>query len=144
MDSIKQPKSHIVQAHVKDGTVVAKLEFEPTLAQRYSRAYRAAQRFLDSEVVRLSEPLTPMRSKTLRNSAKSATRFGSGLVQYNTPYARYQYYGKVMVGRAPKSLTNRPLTYGVGQAKWFEAMKARNRSRLWREVFAYLVSKAKA
>ena len=52
---------------------------------------------------------------------------------YNAPHARYQYYGKVMVGRAPKRLTNKDLTYeGAPQrgAKWFERMKAQNRNEI--------------
>ena len=32
-------------------------------------------------------------------------------ITVNGPYARYQYYGKVMVGKPPKQVTDTDLTY---------------------------------
>lgn len=51
------------------------------------------QKYIDSEVIRLMDPYTPMRSGTLKQAFFN-TRIGSGLIVQSTPYARYQYYGK--------------------------------------------------
>jgi len=62
----------------------------------------------------------------LKSSGQIGTVVGSGLVVYNAPYARYQYYGYVMVGKAPKQLTDRRIAYhGAPKrgAYWFERMK---------------------
>lgn len=47
---------------------------------------------------------------------------------WNTPYARYQYYGKAMEGKPPKKVTDRDLVYSKdinpnAQKEWFEAAK---------------------
>ncbi len=84
------------------------------------------QKFIDSEVIRLSDPYIPFQSGMLKLSGQLGTVVGSGEITYNSPYARYLYYGYVMVGRAPKQLTNRPITYqGAPKrgAYWFERMK---------------------
>lgn len=124
---IKTPRGRIVTAKSKNGTIQAKLEWYAGFGGEYSAKYNQAQSFVDSEVLRLCDPLTPMRSKALILSGTLATDVGSGMVQYNAPYARYQYYGKLMVGPAPKKLTEIDLTYeGAPQrgALWFERMKA--------------------
>lgn len=54
-----------------------------------------AQRFLSSELMRLSDPYVPFDRGALKNSAKIDTD-GKGII-YDTPYARYHYYGKLMV-----------------------------------------------
>jgi hypothetical protein len=86
------------------------------------------QKFIDSEVLRKSEPYIPMDTGKLKQSGISGTTIGSGKVVYNSPYARYQYYGKVMVGSAPKRLTSTNLSYHAGDSRrgsyWFERMKA--------------------
>ena len=82
-------------------------------------------------------PASPDR--TLEFSAQIASEIGSGMVIWDTPYARYQYYGFVMtdelgrtwVGPGEKKpiVTDRPLTYDTSQnqlagPRWFERMKA--------------------
>ena len=124
---VETPRGKIVQTKSKNGTIVAELKWKPGFGSEYSAKYNQAQSFVDSEVLRLCDPLTPMRSKALILSGTLATDVGSGLVQYNAPYARYHYYGKLMVGPAPKKLTEIDLTYeGAPQrgAFWFERMKA--------------------
>lgn len=54
-----------------------------------------AQRFFTNEVMRLSDRYVPMANGVLKNSAKM-TDDGKGII-YNTPYARYHWYGKLMV-----------------------------------------------
>ena len=120
---IKSPRGTVI----KTGKTTCRLTWNPGLAPEANARYSRAQKFVDSEVLRHSTPYTPMRSSMLIKSGTLGTKIGSGLVQWIAPYARYQYYGKVMVGPAPKVLTERPLTYnGAPQrgAYWFERMKA--------------------
>ena len=124
---VETPRGKIIQTKSNNGTIVAELKWKPGFGSEYSAKYNQAQSFVDSEVLRLCDPLTPMRSKALILAGTLATDVGSGLVQYNAPYARYHYYGKLMVGPAPKKLTDIDLTYeGAPQrgALWFERMKA--------------------
>ncbi|MDD4390591.1 MAG: minor capsid protein [Eubacteriales bacterium] len=65
------------------------------------------QRLFTNEVARYADPYIPMQQGALKNMPIIED---DGII-YNTPYARYQYYGKVMVGKAPKKLTERSLTY---------------------------------
>lgn len=51
-----------------------------------------AQQALDSEVLHHCEPYVPILTGVLRDSGPLSTVIGSGLVEYNTPYARKQYY----------------------------------------------------
>lgn len=61
------------------------------------------QQALDSEVLHHCEPYVPMLSGVLRDSGPLSTEIGSGLVEYDTPYARKQYYknngGEGLAGR---------------------------------------------
>jgi hypothetical protein len=72
--------------------------------------FSRGQKFIDSEVLRLSAPYIPLRTGTLIRSGTISTVIGTGLVKWSTPYARRQYYenkGKGKRGRL-----------------WFERMKA--------------------
>lgn len=48
-----------------------------------------------NELLKLSDPYVPNRNSILKNSA-TITLNGDAII-YNTPYARYMWYGKVMV-----------------------------------------------
>lgn len=52
-----------------------------------------AQYMLDSAIMRDTDPFVPMRQGTLASSVIRATRLGSGIIEYDTPYARHMYYG---------------------------------------------------
>ena len=87
------------------------------------------QKFFTSELMRLSDPYVPFRSGPLKNSAHASPEWDA--IIYNTPYARYHWFGKLMVdpitkkgafydpksGRfwsrpnTPKELTSRDMTY---------------------------------
>ena len=86
---------------------------------------------------------------TLESSAQLDTEVGSGLVIWYTPYARYQYHGRVMtdelgrtwVGPGEKKpvITSRLLQYDTAQnpqagAYWFERMKADQGHRIVEEA----------
>ena len=65
------------------------------------------QKMLTSEIYRRSDAYTPMQSSVL----KSQVDVGSDYVHYRVPHARYQWYGKVMVGPAPRRVTSKDLQY---------------------------------
>ena len=95
---------------------------------------------IDKTVIDYSTPYVPASpDRTLEFSAEIATELGSGVVIWDTPYARYQYYGRVMTDEAGRTwvgpgekkpiITDRPLTYDKSQnpmagSRWFERMKA--------------------
>lgn len=69
------------------------------------------QKVIDNEVLRLCDPYTPFDTGELIRSGIRNTDPGSGMVRYETPYARRQYYI--------------PMTHeGLRCAYWFEQMKA--------------------
>lgn len=53
------------------------------------------QKVVDSAVIRESTPYVPYDEGILAGSANTATEIGSGEVVYDTPYARYLWYGEV-------------------------------------------------
>ncbi len=119
---IETPKGTIIKT--KNGK--AQLTWNPNFTDKWQGQYTAAQKFVDSEVLRLSDPYIPMQSGMLKKSGILGTTIGSGEVVWNAPYSRYLYYGKVMVGRAPKVVTTKNLTYRgapMRGAFWFERMK---------------------
>lgn len=102
---------------------------------RLLRANKMAQIWLDNEVLKDSAPYIPRLTGALEQSGPAGTKIGSGEVIYNSVYARYQYYGKVMVGKAPKTVTNKDLQYSkqahpAAGRMWFETSKAAN-TRKW-------------
>jgi len=77
------------------------------------------QKYIDSEVLRLCEPLVPKQTGKLINSGTRNTEIGSGLVKYSTPYARRWYYMDTTFAGTPVHFNESPNrgTY------WFERMK---------------------
>lgn len=51
-----------------------------------------AQSYIDSEIIRRSDPLVPYDSGVLKDSAILSTKIGTGIIEYNTPYAKKQYF----------------------------------------------------
>ena len=122
-----------------------------------------AQKFIDSECLRLMKPYTPFRSGVMEKSATLGTKIGSGKIVYNSPYARYQYYGVVYGPNIPikengvlvgfyspqkKYRTNRQLSYDKSrhpqaQRLWFEVMKKKHGQAILRGAAAAIGGKAK-
>ena len=78
--------------------------------------------FLRNEVERYSDPYIPFKKSNLKNNKSYPNNHS---IKYNSPYARYQYYGKVMAGKAPKKVTNKNLKYNGAPkrgAKWDKRM----------------------
>lgn len=87
----------------------------------------------------------------LMKVAVLGTKIGSGRIYYNSPYARYQYYGKLMVSSVTgsayaksgesKVLTDKDLKYNtsrhpLAQRLWFEAMKSDKKEQILRGAAA--------
>ena len=103
------------------------------LLRRFEERGKTAQVWLDSEILRSTEPFVPMDQGDLIGSGVRGTVPGSGLIVYNSPYAHYHYVGLVRVGRAPKKLTDRKMQYSqlhqAGQERgsaWFDCSKKVN------------------
>ena len=95
----------------------AELKWNTNFRPKWQRRYSNAQRFVDSEVLRLSEPYTPMLSGMMIKSGTLGTDIGSGLVQWIAPYSRHQYY----LPRKPGSQTGPlrgPYWFHRGKEVW--------------------------
>jgi len=67
---------------------------------RYGAAFAlggSLQMFIDATVLKGVEPYVPMRVGSLTRSGILHTRIGQGMITWKTPYARYLYYGELMV-----------------------------------------------
>lgn len=98
-----------------------------------------ARKYLASEVKRLCDPYVPMQQGALKNIVTIAAD-GSQLI-YTQPYAHYQYYGKVMAGRAPKHYTGDDLTYHGAPMRgpqWDKRMIADKSKNLETSLDAYI------
>lgn len=123
------------------GVTVQMDNINTILARRGLEEKGRVQKYIDSEVIRLSDPYTPHLTGALKKSAKTGTDIGSGEVIWNSIYAKFLYYGNVMVSPSTgspwarknekKILTSRPLAYHGGGGKlWFERMKADHRDKI--------------
>jgi hypothetical protein len=121
--------------------------FDPLTAKGLEPGGRV-QQAIDTAVIRYSMPYVPFETGTLATSPYRASPPGSGQVIYETPYARYLYYGQVMGPNIPvfeddsgvptryfsppgrkKHLTGKALKYNQDTnpeagAFWFARMKA--------------------
>ena len=91
---IETPRGQIFHTAGGGSRLVWNTNFRPKWQRRYSRA----QMFVDSEVLRWSEPFTPLLTGTLIKTGILGTEIGSGLVQWIAPYARKRYYTPGAIG----------------------------------------------
>ncbi len=113
------------------------LQWNPSFSDIHQDKLQSAQRFVDSECIRYMKPYTPFQNGVLQKSATLGTVIGSGEIHQIAPYARYLYYGMLMVSSITgssyarqgekKVLTNTPLQYHNKHPQsgkmWFERMK---------------------
>lgn len=109
--------------------------------KRIDRNLKEAQKLLNEQIVADCDPLIPFRQGALRNSVNYPQGIYGGEIEYNTPYAHYQYIGEVYGPNIPinnaegnitgwysppkKQPEGRPLSYhakGTGD-HWFEKAK---------------------
>ncbi len=128
------------------------LKWTQNFGKLTNEKFLKAQRFVDSECIRLMIPYTPMNTGILYKSAMLGTKIGSGEIHQNVPYARYLYYGEVYGPNIPikengqtigffspkgqrKTPTGRPLQYDKTKhpkagKMWFERMKADHKDEI--------------
>jgi len=92
----------------------AELSWSTGFAPKWNEQYSAAQKYIDSEVLRLSEPMIPLLTGMLIASGILGTDVGSGTVHWIAPYAKAQYYSR-----------RKPGSYSGPQRGpyWFERFK---------------------
>ena len=105
-----------------------------------------AIRFLRDDADRLMNPYIPMQNGMLR---RNKTYPSNHEIKYVSPYAKYQYYGKLMLTKngsswakkgEKKVVTNRNLKYhtsGTGP-KWDKLMMQRNKNTLIKDLENYI------
>jgi len=120
---IHKPRGVTTVKHSPGGTTVAKLDWNPDFSDYWSENYWAAQVWLDTQVLRLSAPYVPFLVGILEKSGTLGTVVGSGLVEYVTPYARYQYYRPSQTARELRE-------GGMRGPMWFERMKTVHKNYL--------------
>lgn len=123
-----------------------KVEIDPAWIEKDAKR---AQEILANQAKQDTDQFVPAKTGSLATRARVD---GNHLI-YPGPYARYLYYGKLMVDPetgssyakpgASKVLTNKNLVFskamhGQAQSEWFEASKALNLDK-WKRIFAKAV-----
>lgn len=75
------------------------------------------QKYIDSTVLRLSDPYVPFLTGALKTSGTRGTVIGNGEVNYIAPYAARNYYGNAGMGKQGTAHG------GLRGREWFERMK---------------------
>lgn len=89
---ITTPKGAVVQTQTQNSTVKAQLQWNPGFSAKWNGRASSAQKYVDSEVLRLSSRYIPLRTSMLQKSGILGTEIGSGEVAWIAPYAKKQYY----------------------------------------------------
>lgn len=92
----------------------------------FNKKFKEAQKVVDSEVLRRCDPLVPLDTGALKKSGINSTVIGSGVVSYDTPYAKRQYYENQGKGNHNAS--------GLRNKLWFERMKANDLDDIKKKV----------
>lgn len=69
-----------------------KIQFRPGLQADMDAGFAKVQYAFSQQVAKTVDPYVPFDTGTLKNSVNQASDFKNGLLVYNTPYARKQYY----------------------------------------------------
>ena len=72
--------------------VSMELSWRPDFGAEKTAALQKAQFALAQEAARFIDPYVPFDTGTMKNTVNQASDFKNGLLVYNTPYARPQYY----------------------------------------------------
>ena len=121
-----------------------RFEGDRAIRSKLQESCTKAEHILAQQVAKDTSPFAP----ALTGSLDQRTRVDGNLVIYPGPYARFLYYGKVMVDPntgstyAPKGgtkvLTDKNLVFNQtvhpqAQSHWFEASKAQNLEK-WKRL----------
>ena len=116
--TITTPRGSVTQIKNGNGAVTARLQWDPAFGARHTQSFLRTQAFIDSEVLRLMSPYTPLQTSMLIKSATLGTVIGSGKIKQIAPYAAWQYY---------RTDITRKYDPRRG-AYWFERMKTDHRT----------------
>lgn len=121
------------------------------LARNIRRAGSTAEHAIALQMAKDTEPYVPARTKSLANR----TIVQDDIIIYPGPYARFLYYGKLMIDPntgsawaregATKVVTGKDLNisravHSKAQSHWFEASKAQNLPK-WRRIAGRIVER---
>jgi hypothetical protein len=120
---IETPHGKVIITKAGKAQLRFKLEWRKDFKSKWQGRYDNAQMYVDSEILRLSEPYTPLQTGMLVKSGKLGTDIGSGEVAWIAPYARAQYYS----ARKPGSETGK-----LRGPAWFARMKEVSGERIIR------------
>ena len=155
-EPIKQPKNKKISAIIKQQKIEVNLAWNKVFSKEYTDRFNNTQKYVDSECIRLMVKYTPARNNILYKAATLGTKIGSGHIYYNSPYARYLYYGEIYGPNIPiyeqgklvgfysppsKSPTGREMQYDTArhpqaQKLWFEVMKTNHKDQILRGAAA--------
>lgn len=69
-----------------------KITFRPGFQADLDAGFAKVQYAFSQQVAKTVDPYVPFDTGMLKNSVNQASKFDEGLLVYNTPYARKQYY----------------------------------------------------
>lgn len=110
------PKGEMHRISMANGEMKMEIKWNPGFGDKVTEAIDTVQKYIDSECLRLCDPLVPKDTGTLINSGILCTKIGSGEVIWRTPYARRWYYMPADFWEAPQRGNY-----------WFERMKQKHR-----------------
>lgn len=120
------------------------------ITKEYERSLARSRMMVKSEIAKDCDPNMPKKSGALIKSVFASIRANDPFLVWNKIYAKFLYYGKVMIGvmsRSPwakkyekKFATNKNLNFSKGAnagagSNWFERTKARNIDK-WLRIYA--------
>ena len=102
-----------------------------------------AQKFHTQNVLRRIQKYMPYRSGATIKIMIAQTSIQKPEIVLDVPYGKYLFYGKVMVGKAPKRVTDRDLNYtktknSKAGKRWDLALSAAEGKQMAAELQRYL------
>ena len=102
-----------------------------------------AQKFHTQNVLRRIQKYMPYRSGATIKIMIAQTSIQKPEIVLDVPYGKYLFYGKVMVGKAPKRVTDRDLNYTKTKnpkagKRWDLALSAAEGKQMAAELQRYL------
>ena len=101
---VETPAGRVVTVKTKDGTMTARLVWNPGFGRRFTVQLQSGQAKLDMEIMKQMQPYMQLDTGAMIKSMELATEVGSGLIRVRTPYARRVYYSKAGIGRKTGAL----------------------------------------
>ena len=123
---LQTPKGELVKVQTPEGKYEMEIRWNPGFGPGMTKRINGAQEFIDSECLKLCDPLVPKDTGILKQSGIMNTQIGSGELKYRTPYARRWYY---MPAQFQEGSGSGMETVGRGNY-WFERMKQQYKERI--------------